>query len=88
MKPIFLLTAILLLGIGKYMLSNTEAVRKPIRVPRGNTNDIYRCCEDKCFLLKSYTEQEPVKEVTKKEIFDSYGEDTIIFNTRWCSWDY
>ena len=67
-------------------LSNVERVREPIRASRGNINTIYKCCEDKCFLLESYNNQVPVREVTHKELFDTYSEDTIIFNSRWCGW--
>jgi len=82
-----ILIAILILGMMKYSLSNTEPLREPIGKPRGNINTIYRCCEDKCFLLKSLTDQSPIKEVTYIEIFESYDDGTIIFSNRWCGWD-
>jgi len=76
-------TALLTVSLSLY---STKRPVEPIREPRGNTNDIYKCCENKCFLLKSLMDQSPEKEVTHKELYDSYSEDTIIFHSRWCPW--
>lgn len=80
-----LLIALLFLLMCKVSLNMIEPVTQPIKAHIGNTNKIYRCCPDKCYLLKSLTEQVPIKEVNRKEIYDNYDEGTIIFSIRYCS---
>ena len=65
----------------------TKTPVEPAKEPRGNINDIYRCCENRCFLLKSLIDQSPVKEVTHKELYTEYNDGTIIFQSRLCGWD-
>ena len=66
----------------KVSLSQVEPIRKPIKVVEWQK--IYRCCEGRCFLLESYIKQVPVKEVSRKEIYDDYDKSTIIFGSRYC----
>ena len=84
MKPynLVLLIAVLLLLMCKHSLSNVKPVTEPLKIVEWQK--IYRCCENKCYLLESMTKQTPVREVTREEIYDNYNEGTIIFSNRWC----
>jgi len=80
LKLTILITILLL--IAKYSLCQVKPIREPDKVVEWQK--IYRCCDDKCYLLKGITEQDPVKEVSRKEVYDNYNEETIIFSSRYC----
>ena len=79
-----LILAIIIFLVYKSYISLTTPVTEPVRTTTSNTNKVFRCCENRCYLLKSLTEQVVVREVTYKEIYYNYGEETIIFSSRWC----
>ena len=80
-KKLLILTLLLLL-MYKHSLSNVKPVTEPLKIVEWQK--IYRCCENKCYLLESMTKQTPVRKVTHKEIYDNYNEETILFSNRWC----
>ena len=80
-KKLLILTLFLLL-MCKHSLSNVKPVTEPLKIVEWQK--IYRCCENKCYLLESMTKQTPVRKVTHKEIYDNYNEETILFSNRWC----
>lgn len=82
MNKIIVLIALILLLMWQGSLSQVEPVREPIKAIEWQK--IYRCCEYRCFLLESYIKQVPVKEVSRKEIYDDYDKSTIIFSSRYC----
>ena len=59
----------------KYSLSNTEPLREPIGKPR--QQKIYRWCKGECYILKSYTEQEIIREVSCEEV--DRKEDILLY---------
>ena len=77
-----LILALLLLLMCKHSLSNVKPVTEPLKIVEWQK--IYRCCENRCYLLESMTKQTPVRKVTHKEIYDNYNEETILFSNRWC----
>ena len=77
-----LILALLLLLMCKHSLSNVKPITEPLKPVEWQK--IYRCCENKCYLLESMTKQTPVRKVTHKEIYDNYNEETILFSNRWC----
>ena len=81
-KPLTL--AIIILITYNWCISHERPVREPINDSPVNTNAVYRCCEDRYYLLKGILDQSIVKEVTNKEVYDDYDEETILFNSRWC----
>ena len=83
MKKVCLI-ALLIFLMAKWYISLNTLARETIRTTRADTNEIYRCCENKCYVLESYANQIPVKEVSRKEIYDNYNETTIIFSSRYC----
>ena len=82
MNKLILLIALILLLMCEHSLSQTELVIEAVKAIE--QQKIYRCCGGKCYLLKSYIEQVPVKEVSRKEIYDNYNKETIIFSNRYC----
>ena len=84
MKPynLILIIALIPLTMCKHSLSNVKPVTEPLKIVEWQK--IYRCCENKCYLLESMTKQTPVRKVTHKEIYDNYNEETILFSNRWC----
>lgn len=80
----YIILALILFLIGKCYISHQAPVTQDLNTHRGNTNKIYRCCENKCYLLEGLIEQTLVREVSRKEIYDNYDEATLIFNSRYC----
>ena len=81
-KPYKPIITLLLILIGIYTVLPLKPITEPLKIVEWQK--IYRCCENKCYLLESMTKQTPVRKVTHKEIYDNYNEETILFSNRWC----
>ena len=79
-----LLKPFLLILICIISLSFKKTIRIESKVTRSEEiQKVYRCCQGKCYLLKSYTEQDIIiKEIYYREV--DHSNNPLILSSRYC----
>ena len=82
-KTSILIGSLILLILISFLPQNTITIENKT-INDDDLQKVYRCCQGKCYLLKSYTEQDIIiKEINRSDI--NYLNDPIIFNKSSCS---